>query len=199
MTERRPAPPGWRGRPDDAARCRPPRPTLRAGRPRCRRASQWSALPRTTARTPRPGPAREVNRGDQRRMVVIGQPDRFAGLHHQPAQTGAAPDRQPPVVIRTDSLMHRHRELPTGVTHRRGRDVPARDNPGARNQGADDGLDVLVQPDRGRSGSHHSTLTGSVQHPSEAMTAWFAGSPARPSRARPPDRAVPEPAIRLGP
>ena len=68
----------------------------------------------------------QVIRGDQRRMVVVGQPDRFAGLQHQPAQTGAAPDPQPAVVIRTDSLMHRHRELSARVAHRRGGDVHAR-------------------------------------------------------------------------
>ena len=37
------------------------------------------------------------------------------------------------------------------------------DNPGARNQGADDGLDVLVQPDGGWSGGHHVTLTCSAR------------------------------------
>jgi len=59
--------------------------------------------------------------------------------------------------------MHRHRKLSTSVSHGCGRDVHTGDNPGAYNKGADDGLDVLVQPDSGRSGSHHSTLTGSAQ------------------------------------
>ena len=49
-----------------------------------------------------------------------------------------------------------------GVADRHGRDVHAADDPGACNQGTDDGLDVVVQPDGGQGGSHPSTLTGSA-------------------------------------
>ena len=104
-----------------------------------------------------------VVRGDQRGAGG----SRAAGPAHRCAAP-ARPARRPVLIrsLRNASeripLVDRHRELAVGVPDRGRGDVHPGDHPGTRNQGADDGLGVLVQPDGGRGGCHPSTVTGSA-------------------------------------
>ena len=164
------------GRPGDAARCRPPRPAPPNAPPRCRRGSPVvRTAAYSSAETPS-GPSDgnahdavqsfdvdgfQVVRGDQRRLVVVGKPDRFVRTRStRPPRPAPGRMRERAVGIRTDAAVHRHREAAAGVPDGGRRDVHPGDDPGTRNEGADDGLFILVQPDGGYSSGDTCTLTG---------------------------------------